>query len=362
MATTIAFKVEVDGGQSIKELSAIEKELEGINEKVESGTLGFRESTKAIKEYQDIAVKAGRDSPVGQEAIRKAAILKDNLGDLRNEITRLSQDGQAMQGALALGETVVAGYGAFQGVIALVGNENEKLLQTIAKLQAAQSILTGIERIRLALEKESVLMLQARVLWTKAQSAATALYTTATTGATAATRALNIALSAGILGAIIAGVAALAMNWDKVTKALGLSKTESQKATEAYLKNSDERIAKINEEIAAQQKSYDLTIARLKVENKDATEAITARSKVAEESYKAEMKLIQDAIAERQRLMVGMQETNSTYIKHAETIKTLQGTLAEYQGELDKIELARRENIKKAVDAIDTTRSEPKRV
>lgn len=353
MATTIAFKVEVDGGQSIKELSAIEQQFEDIGKSVEGNNISLSSSKKAIKEYTDLALQAGRTSPIGQEALKRAAQLKDQVGDLRNEVSRLAADGQAMQGALALGETVVAGYGAFQGVIALVGQENEQLLETIAKLQAAQSILTGIERIRLSLEKESVLMLQARVLWTKATTVATNVYSAATKAATVATTALKVAMGIGIFTAIAAAIAAIALNWDKVTKALGFNESAHTKATAAYLKNAGERIEAINEEIAKQQESYDILIARLKVENKDATDAITARANLSREAYQTEIDLIEQSIAANQKAMQGLHEESAGYQALAAQIDKLQDVQVGYQFELDKLELARRENIRKSVEAID---------
>jgi conserved oligomeric Golgi complex subunit 6 len=358
MATTIAFKVEVDGGQSIKELSAIEQQFEDINKSVDENNISLASSKKAIKEYTDIALQAGRTSPIGQEALKRAAQLRDQVGDLSNEVSRLAQDGQAMQGALALGETVVAGYGAFQGVIALVGQENEQLLETIAKLQAAQSVLMGIERIRLALEKESVLMLQARVLWTKATTVATNLYSAATKAATVATNALKIAMGIGIFTAIAAAIAAIAMNWDKVTKALGFNEDAHTKATAAYLKNADQRIEAINKEIAKQQESYDILIARLKVENKDATDAINARANLSRDAYQAEIHLIEQSIAANQKAMQSLNEESAGYKALATQIDKLQKVQVGYQFELDKLELARRENIRKSVEAIDKQRAD----
>lgn len=227
MAEEIIFKVGVNTGNSVKDLNNIEKELqevdkaaagigndvakrfEELNKKVASGTLTMRESTRAVKEYQTIALQAGRETPIGQQAIAEAARLTDELADLRNEITNASHDGANMQAALQLGSGIAAGYGAMQGTMALVGVESEKLQETFVKLQAIQSILAGIEQVRAILEKESFFMQKAKVVSTKALTAAEVIYAAAVGGTTGAMKVLRIAMLALPIVAIIAGIVAL---------------------------------------------------------------------------------------------------------------------------------------------------------
>jgi hypothetical protein len=217
-----------------EELKGVEKEINNINDtpltldeqlkeitkSVEGGGLSMRELTKKIKDYQTIAVQASRESPIGREAITRAASLQDELGDLRNEITRLSADGQKMQGALALGSAVAGGYGALQGVMALAGQENEALMQSLVKMQAAQSALAGIEQLRLSLEKESVLMLNLKNIQTKIATGLTAAYATVVGTTTGGLKLLRLALISTGIGAIIVGLGLLIANFDKVTMAV----------------------------------------------------------------------------------------------------------------------------------------------
>ncbi len=198
----------------------LDEQLKEITKSVEGGGLSMRELTKKIKDYQTIAVQAGRESPVGREAIMRAASLQDELGDLRNEITRLSADGQKMQGALALGSAVAGGYGALQGVMALAGQENEALMQSLVKMQAAQSVLAGIEQLRLSLEKESVLMLSLKNTQTKIATGLTAAYATVVGTTTGGLKLLRLALISTGIGAIIVGLGLLIANFDKVTMAV----------------------------------------------------------------------------------------------------------------------------------------------
>jgi hypothetical protein len=202
---------------------SFEDRLAETNEKVKSGEFTMRGANKLIQEYQQIAMQAGRESPIGREAIAQAAALQDQVTDLRNEVTRLSKDGQAMQGALAIGQTTLAGYTAFKGITALAGVENEAFTQTIVKLQAAQATLMAVEQLRASLEKESVLMLTLKNAQTKLATVGTLAYAgaqkvaaVATGGLTGAMKLLRLALIATGFGAIVVGIGLLIANFEKV--------------------------------------------------------------------------------------------------------------------------------------------------
>lgn len=194
--------------------SPIEQQLKDIQDRVASGTLTQRQLTKAVKEYQTIALQAGETSPIGQQAITEAGALSDRIQDLSQRVKVAGEDGANMQAALQLGSTITAGYGALQGVTALVGQESEDLTQTLVKLQGVQAALAGIEQIRAALEKESALRIKATTL-------AQQLYTLAVGETTGALKLLRLALVATGIGALIVGIVLLVQNWDKLTGAIG---------------------------------------------------------------------------------------------------------------------------------------------
>ena len=123
-------RVNEDLKQTDKELNklsdkdiALTNKLKALDAEVESGTLSMRQMSKSIMEYQSVALAAGRESPIGKQALSQAANLQDKMVDLRNETTRLAHDGANMQAAMQLGGGIVAGYGAFQGVTAMMGVE-----------------------------------------------------------------------------------------------------------------------------------------------------------------------------------------------------------------------------------------------
>lgn len=252
MAEEIIFKTSVDTGTTAKDLQAIDKELgnidkttkstsndlnktfDDLNKRVESGTMSMRESTQAIKQYQTIALQAGRESPIGKEALQRAGDLKDKLTDLKTEVNNLGTDGANMKAALQLGSTITAGYGALTGVQALLGKESENLTKTLVKLQAVQAILAALEEVRGALEKESFLMQKAKTLQTTLLTTATAAYATVVGTSTGALKMFRIALAATGIGALIVGIGVLIANFDKLKEAMS-STSERQKALNATL-------------------------------------------------------------------------------------------------------------------------------
>lgn len=287
----IIFKVGVNTGSTVNDLNKVDKSLEkvdesaksigtdasakfeALNKAVESGTLSMRESTKAIKEYQTIALQAGVESPIGQEAIARAAMLTDELGDLRTQIQNASHDGANMQAALQLGSGIAAGYGALEGAMALVGGENENLQKTMVKLQAVQSVLAGIEQVRATLEAESFLMMKAKIVSTKIMTVVEGVYATAVGTTTGAMKALRVAMLAIPIVAIIAGIVALVAVISSLSAAEETAEERNNKLTESY-----ER----------QQEAFDRAMASRKRETQNQIDLAKARGASESEVFQME--------------------------------------------------------------------------
>lgn len=244
MAEQVTLNVNVETGEAVKNLGDLEKATKGVaksteqaaksadsledrfdqlNKEIKEGPVNIRKMNKQIQEYQAIALEAGRTSPLGKQAIAEAAALKDRYNDITAEVNRLANDGVKLQAALDLGTSITAGYTAFQGALALSGVESEKLQETLIKLQAAQSLLVGVETIRKNLEKESTLVLMAKNAAEKAAAAGTYAYAAAqgvlnfVIGAgSKALKLFRLALISTGIGAIIVGIGALIANFGKV--------------------------------------------------------------------------------------------------------------------------------------------------
>jgi hypothetical protein len=319
MTNEIIFKTRVDTGTTSKDLASISTELgkidqgtktvgkdsaaqlQALNDKINAGGMSTRQLSKAVQEYMTIARDAGRDSPIGQQAIQDAAKLTDELNDLRNEINRNAHDGANMQAALQLGGTLVAGYGAAKGAMTMLGIESENLQETFVKLQAATATMNGLEQIRAALEKESFLMTRAKILQQNVLTGATAAYNVVVGTSTGLMKALRLAMLALPIFAIIAGVTLLITNFEKLTNLMKgftdffTSNSEKEKqamaeVTKAQRIEVDKRI-KANE---AQQESigdsYDFEIAKAKAAGKDTSDLERQKRAELKKTYQEQLK------------------------------------------------------------------------
>ena len=222
-------------------MDAFQQNLDELNARVSAGGLTMRDMTKAMKEYQSIAAQAGVESPVGAEAIRAAAEMKDTIGDLKGATTALSSDFVKLDTAVQGIETGAAVFQGLQSAIALTGVENEDLQKTMVKLQATQGVVNAVNTVAKNLNKDAILGIQLRtaaekvrnlvmtgsVATTRAQAAGEVALGTATVGSTVATQGstmamklLRIALISTGIGALIVGIGLLVANFDKVKEAV----------------------------------------------------------------------------------------------------------------------------------------------
>lgn len=267
-----------------------EKQLNDIKKATENA--GFKDLNRALKQYQDLALQAGTSSPIGRQALAEAGELKDRLSDLKAEIRNTGQDGRALQASLQLGGGIVAGFGAVQGVMALVGSESEDLQRTLVKLQAVQATLASVEEIRSVLEKESALRITAVTIAEKGRAAATALSTFVTNGSTLALKAFRGALIATGIGAVVFLLykAADAMgvfgdSTDDTNKKLA----EQKERQEALNKQVDEQIKKTTELRNKRQGGL--------VDLKNELEILKASGATRVELFNAEKKIIDQQLA-----------------------------------------------------------------
>jgi hypothetical protein len=260
-------------------IDTFDQKLQELNARVEAGGLTMRELTRTMKEYQNLAAQAGTESPIGAQAIRNAANLKDEIGDLKAQTTALSSDFVGLDTALQGVETGAAAFQGIQSAVALTGVESEALTQTMVKLQAVQGLVNSVSIIANNLNKEAILGIQLRNAFEKvgnfirtgtiaglgAQATAQGVVTTATTATTVATKALRAALVATGIGAFIVllGFAADAM---------GMFGDETDDAEEKQ-KELDKQLEQTNKEIERQAKlTQDLT----RIVDQSTTDALNA--------------------------------------------------------------------------------------
>jgi hypothetical protein len=268
-------------------VNKMQTDLQALNAKVEAGGLTMRQMTQAMKEYQSIAAQAGVESPVGQEAIRSAAELKDRIGDLKGATTALSSDFVKLDTTIA---AIGVGASVFQGLssaISLSGIENENLTKTMVKLQAVQGVSNAVSQIANALNKDAILGIQLRTAIEKVralvlgdtktatlqQAASEGILATtttatavATTGASMAMKAFKMALIGTGIGALVVGLGFLVSNLESVGNALGFTSAK-QKELEEKTKQAAAAADEQRKEVAKESGSFALLISRLKDTN-----------------------------------------------------------------------------------------------
>jgi hypothetical protein len=229
---------------------ALAQRLAELDARLEAGGLSMREMTKTMKEYQNIAIQAGASSPIGAQALQNASGLKDEIGDLKAQTTALSSDFVGLDTSMAGIEVGAQAFMGVQSAMALAGVENEKLTQTMVKLQAVQGLVNSVTTIANKLNSDSILGIQLRTAWEKlknssfvqgtvattaqttaigAQTGATLASATATATATGGLKLFRLALISTGIGAIVIGLGLLIANFDKVSAFVLKAREEFEK-------------------------------------------------------------------------------------------------------------------------------------
>ena len=229
---------------------AMTQRLAELDARLEAGGLSMREMTQTMKEYQTIAIQAGASSPIGAQALQNAAGLKDQIGDLKAQTIALSSDFKGLDTAMAGIEVGASAFMGVQSAMALAGVENEKLTQTMVKLQAVQGLVNSVTTIANKLNSDSILGIQLRTAWEKlknssfvqgtvattaqttaigAQTGATIASATATATATGGMKLFRLALISTGIGALVVGLGLLIANFDTVSKWVLKAREEFEK-------------------------------------------------------------------------------------------------------------------------------------
>lgn len=98
----------------------------------------------AQQEVADLSEKFGATSKEAVEAAKKAAILKDTIGDAKALTDAFNPDAKfkALSSSLS---GVASGFAAYQGALGLVGVESKDLEKQLLKVQSAMAIAEGLQ-------------------------------------------------------------------------------------------------------------------------------------------------------------------------------------------------------------------------
>jgi hypothetical protein len=101
---------------------------------------------EATLEVQELSAKFGATSEQAVIAAKKAAELKDQIGDSKALVDAFNPDTKFKAFSQTLG-AVAGGFSAVQGALGLVGVEGEDVQKTLLKVQSALALSQGLEQL-----------------------------------------------------------------------------------------------------------------------------------------------------------------------------------------------------------------------
>ena len=201
---------------------------------------------------------------VFEEMAMYAGEVKDAMADANDAISRFADDNFKLA-AMSEGFGLITGaVSTATGVLGIFGVENEKVEQTMVKVQSAIAMVNGVQAIATSLNKDSVLMHRLKQIKLAATTAMTQSNTVATVANTAANGANTVSVVANTAAAkawnVVKAVSkALLGDWTGLVLVGATALTAyalcTDKATEA-----DEEKADATKEVEDSQKSYNQTM------------------------------------------------------------------------------------------------------
>lgn len=203
-------------GRMVQQLRAMREELQRMEDSGQFGT----------KAFMDLAVAAGK--------------LEDQIGDTQARIRVLSSDTIGLDTAMGVADGLSGAFYVATSAAEVFGSDLEALQEAFYRVQAAMSVVSGVQQIANTINKDSVVSVVAQTAAAKLRERAEAKVAVATAASTAATGTqtivtklatkaqigLNTAIAAsplgwliGIIAVAVAAVAGLAFGVYKLWEA-----------------------------------------------------------------------------------------------------------------------------------------------
>lgn len=241
MAEQLNYNINVSGNAS-ESVGSLKKQL--------------REATADVAILSD---KFGATSKEAIEAAKRAAELRDRIGDARALTEAFNPDAKfkALSASLS---GVAGGFAAVQGAIGLFGTESKELEKQLLRVQSALALSQGLQSIGESIDsfKQLGAVIQSTTIFTRANAAANTL-TAATMKAlgiavdTTSTsfRVLKTAIAATGIGLAVIAIGELIAAISSYTSAADKAKESQDKLNESIKKGAEDalevEIAKINQ-------------------------------------------------------------------------------------------------------------------
>ena len=392
MAQEIDINLNVNAEQADKSLGSLKSQLK-----------------EAQAEVQTLADKFGATSREAIEAAKRAAELKDRIGDAKSLTDAYNPDAKfkALTGALT---GVAGGFSVVTGALGAFGGESKLVEQSLLKVQSAMAMASGLQAIGESIDQFKILKTvifgstaakTADTVATEANNASqsknilgrgiqivqTGIQTTLTAGLTAATWLFNAAMAANPIGAIVAVIALLiasgyalinmfkessaaAKKAELANKSLANeiknNKKEQDKANDTFQASRDHQLgmAKASGKSAEEIRKLTLQLAKQEVQqnatNYQTNRAIALEARriaSSEDATDAEKKTAEEATKLSNESTKALEES----VKRRREIES-QNAIARQQEQTDAYKDAQEKQKKAGEDAVNTSKENAKKL
>ena len=261
---------------------------------------------EAQAEVQKLAEKFGATSQQAVQAAKKAAELKDAIGDAKDLTDAYNPDAKFNALSKSIGG-VLNGFQAYEGALGLIGIESESVQRTLLKVQSAMALSQGIQGIFEAKDsfkqlgsviRDTAIKLGILTVVKEEDTVATVANTVALEAQAAATGDASVgfknmgksakvslngikgAIAATGIGLLVVALGALVAYWDDIKAAVGgvsLEQEELNKKVEKNVLAENEKLTALNSQdnILKLQGLSERQILQLKIKQIDLTIAAT---------------------------------------------------------------------------------------
>ena len=239
----------------------------------------------------------------------RAAELNDTVGDAQQIIALLASDTKNLDAAMQVGGGLVGAFNAATSAMALLGGESEELQQAFLKVQAAMSVLSGVQQVMAVVDKRSAANVVIRTALIKLFNREKIKEAAATTAATVATKGFTKALLANPVMAILAAVVALAAGVYALVKALDTTQSEIDSFNDK-MKESERQLDKLDSKMQAVQKRNQSEIAVLEAQGAEEArlhaekmQNLTEEEALARKQFDLQKQRYKDAVDQRNKIL-----------------------------------------------------------
>lgn len=220
---TIGIKITTDAASATAEVQKLDKAFSDTDTSVKSLRTQLREAQAQVGLMAD---KFGATSKEAIEAAKRAADLKDRIGDAKALTDAFNPDAKFKAVASSLAG-VAGGFSALQGAMALFGNENKDVEKALLKVNAAMALSQGLQTVGESIDsfkqlgaviKSTTVFQEANNAATKTAAAVQRAFGVATVETSTGFKVLKGAIVATGIGALVVALGAVINNFDAISK------------------------------------------------------------------------------------------------------------------------------------------------